>query len=146
MIDRSRGFRNVVDCAAPIHTAVCRFDSGAVQPMIEPRSIVFERDAVSALFEILEVMTTQPREGNMLARWDGEAVLGLQMRLSGLQPGEAVEMGIDDAALLLDGMAFTEVMSVDFPFFEMVQWTSDFVTAELRAHWSEDLWLAYVGR
>jgi hypothetical protein len=36
-------------------------------------------------------------------------------------------------------------MSVDFPFFEMVQWTSDFVTAELRAHWSEDLWLAYVG-
>jgi hypothetical protein len=37
-------------------------------------------------------------------------------------------------------------MSVDFPFFEMVQWTSDFVTAELRSHWSEDLWLAYVGR
>lgn len=114
--------------------------------MIEPRSIVFETDAVSALFEILEIMTDQLMEGNMLSRWDGEAVLGLQMRLSGLQAGEAVEMGIDDAALLLDGMAFVEVMSVDFPFFEMVQWTSDFITAELRAHWSEDLWLAYVGR
>lgn len=114
--------------------------------MIEPRSIVFEPDAVSALFEILEIMTDQLVEGNMLSRWDGEAVLGLQMRLGGLQAGEAVEMGIDDAALLLDGMAFVEVMSVDFPFFEMVQWTSDFVTAELRAHWSEDLWLAYVGR
>lgn len=114
--------------------------------MIEPRSIVFEPDAVSALFEILEIMTDQLMKGNMLSRWDGEAVLGLQMRLGGLQPGDAVEMGIDDAALLLDGMAFVEVMSVDFPFFEMVQWTSDFVTAELRAHWSEDLWLAYVGR
>ena len=114
--------------------------------MVEPRSIVFETDAVSALFEILEIMTDQLMEGNMLSRWDGEAVLDLQMRLSGLQAGEAVEMGIDDAALLLDGMAFVEVMSVDFPFFEMVQWTSDFVTAELRAHWSEDLWLAYVGR
>ena len=114
--------------------------------MIEPREIVFEADAVSALFEILNIMTDQLMEGNMLSRWDAEAVLGLQLRLSGLQEGEAVEMGIDDAALLLDGMAFTEVMSVDFPFFEMVQWTSDFVTAELRSHWSEELWLAYVGR
>ncbi len=113
--------------------------------MIEPREIVFEANAVSALFEILGIMTDQLMEGNMASRWDAEAVVDLQMRLSGLAEGEAVLMGIDDAALLLDGMAFVEVMSVDFPFFEMVQWTSDFVTAELRAHWSEDLWLAYVG-
>ncbi|MFM7410622.1 MAG: hypothetical protein ACKO3L_07450 [Actinomycetota bacterium] len=114
--------------------------------MIEPREIVFEADAVSALFEILNIMTDQLMEGNMVSRWDAEAVVDLQMRLSGLQEGEAVAMGIDDAALLLDGMAFVEVMSVDFPFFEMVQWTSDFVTAEVRSHWSEDLWMAYVGR
>ena len=114
--------------------------------MIEPRTIVFEPDAVSALFEILGIMSDQLMEGNMLTRWDAEAVVGLQLRLSGLQEGEPVEIGIDDAALILDGMAFTEVMSVEFPFFEMVQWTSDFVTAELRAHWSDDLWLAYVGR
>ena len=114
--------------------------------MIEPRMIVFEREAVSALFEILEIMTDQLIEGNMLGRWDTEAVVELQMRLSGIQKGEAVEIGIDDAALLLDGMAFIEVMSVNFPFFEMVQWTSDFVTSELRSHWSEDLWLDYLGR
>jgi len=114
--------------------------------MIEPRKIVFEPDAVSALFEILNIMTDQLMEGNMVSRWDAEAVVDLQMRLSGLHEGEPVELGIDDAALLLDRMAFTEVMSVDFPFFDMVQWTSDFVTAELRSHWSEDLWLAYVGR
>ena len=106
--------------------------------------IVFEPEAVSALFEILEIMTDQLIEGNMLGRWDTEAVVELQMRLSGIQKGEAVEIGIDDAALLLDGMAFIEVMSVDFPFFEMVQWTSDFVTSELRSHWSEESWLAYV--
>lgn len=114
--------------------------------MIEPRHIAFEPDAISALFEILGIMTDQLMEGNMASRWDPEAVLGLQMRLSGLQDGESVEIGIDDAALLLDGMAFIEVMSVDFPFFEMVQWTSDFVATELRSHWSEDLWLDYVGR
>ena len=112
--------------------------------MIEPRMIVFEPEAVSALFEILEIMTDQLIEGSMLGRWDTEAVVELQMRLSGIQKGEAVEIGIDDAALLLDGMAFIEVMSVDFPFFEMVQWTSDFVTSELRSHWSEESWLAYV--
>jgi hypothetical protein len=114
--------------------------------MIEPCNIVFEPEAVSALFEILGIMTDQLMEGSMVTRWDAEAIVELQMRLSGLKEGEAVQMGIDDAALLLDGMAFTEVMSVDFPFFEMVQWTSDFVTSELRSHWSGDLWLAYVGR
>lgn len=112
--------------------------------MIEPRRVVFEADAISALFEILGIMTDQLMDGNMTSRWDAEVIVELQMRLSGLRDGEAVEIGIDDAALLLDGMAFTEVMSVDFPFFEMVQWTSDFVTAELRSHWSEELWLAYV--
>lgn len=114
--------------------------------MIEPRAIAFEVDAVSALFEILGIMTDQLMEGNMHSRWDTEAVVGLQMRLSGAENGVPVEIGIDDAALLLDGMAFTETMSVDFPFFEMVQWTSDFVTSELRSHWSEELWMAYVGR
>ncbi len=114
--------------------------------MINPRTIVFETEAVSALFEILEIMTDQLMEGNMLSRWDTEAVFDLQMRLAGVGAGEPVDMGIDDAALLLDGMAFTEVMSADFPFIEMVRWTSDFIAGELRSHWSEDEWMAYVGR
>ncbi|MFM1752637.1 MAG: hypothetical protein RL119_1599 [Actinomycetota bacterium] len=114
--------------------------------MIEPRTIVFEPEAVSALLEILEIMTDQLMAGNMFEHWDTEAVFELQMRLAGVQVGEPVEIGIDGAALLLDGMAFTEVMSVDFPFIEMVRWTSDFVTAELRSHWTEEQWFAYVGR
>lgn len=114
--------------------------------MNEPRAIMFEPDATSALLEILGIMTDQLLDGAMFARWDAEAVVDLQLRLHGAGEGEPVVMGIDDAALLLDGMAFTEAMSVEFPFFEMVQWTSDFVTSELRSHWSEDLWRDYVGR
>jgi hypothetical protein len=38
------------------------------------------------------------------------------------------------------------VMSVEFPFFEMVQWTSDFVTTELRAYWTEDDWRAFAAK
>lgn len=82
----------------------------------------------------------------MASRWDAEAVVDLQMRLSGVGEDEAVELGIDDVALLLDGMAFTEMMSVSFPFFEMVQWTTEFVASKLRSHWSEESWLAYVAQ
>ena len=128
----------------PIRSSLLSFLPG--RTLIHPRTIVFESEAVSALFEILEIMTDQLMQGNMPLRWDTEAVFDLQMRLAGVGDDEPVEMGIDDAALLLDGMAFTEVMSVDFAFFEMVQWTSDFVTGELRSHWTEDEWLAYVGR
>ena len=46
----------------------------------------------------------------------------------------------DDAALLLDGMAFTEMASVEFPWFDMVRWTADFITTELRQHWTDDEW------
>ena len=56
-----------------------------------------------------------------------------------------VTIGIDDAALLLDGMAFTEVASAELPWVEMVRWTSDFITAELRQHWTDDEWRALAG-
>ena len=101
-----------------------------------PRRVTFEREAALALGEILGIITDQLMEGSMQSRWDAEHVVELQMRLHDATDGEEITLGIDDAALLLDGMAFTEVMSVEFPFFEMVQWTSDFVTDELRQHWS----------
>jgi hypothetical protein len=110
------------------------------------RLVLLPPEAAMALNEIIGIMTDQLMEGNMQTRWDAEALLVLQMRLYEAQDGEAVELDISDVALLLDGMAFTEVMSVEFPFFEMVQWTSDFVTQELRSYWSEEQWREYVGR
>ncbi len=34
----------------------------------------------------------------------------------------------------------TEMMSVDFPWFDMVRWSVDFITAELRPLWSDEEW------
>ena len=48
--------------------------------------------------------------------------------------GETITLDITETALLIDGRAFTEMMSVELPFFELAQWTSDFVTQELRDH------------
>jgi len=114
-----------------------------------PREIELEPDARMALGTILGIMSDQAMSG-ATTRWDVERLLELEMRL-GTAPGfvaadqldesAAVTLGIDDAALLLDGMAFTEVASADLPWIDMVRWTSDFVTAELRSHWTESEWL-----
>lgn len=113
-----------------------------------PRSIELEPDARLALGQIIGIMADQSMSGAP-ARWDIERLMELEWRL-GLHPDGAgldddasgtVVLGIDDAALLLDGMAFTEVASVDLPWIEMVRWTSDFVTSELRSHWTQSEWL-----
>jgi len=40
----------------------------------------------------------------------------------------------------LQGMAFTEVMSAELPWIDTVRWVTDFVTMELRQHWTEEEW------
>ena len=67
-------------------------------------------------------------------------ILDLEARLMTPGEDEGVMLGIDDAALLLQGMAFTEVMSQEFPWIDTVRWVTDFVTEELRKHWSEEEW------
>ena len=122
--------------------------------MLLPRTIELESDARMALGQILGIMYDQAMSG-AATQWDIDRLLELELRLGvvpGAMPGAshaqgsdeaaAVTFGIDDAALLLDGMAFTEIASADLPWIDMVRWTSDFVTSELRSHWTEAEWLA----
>lgn len=111
-----------------------------------PRSIELEPDARLALGQIIGIMSDQAMSGDG-ARWDLERLIELETRL-GLLDGmladdssATVTIGIDDAALLLDGLAFTEIASADFAWIEMVRWTADFVTAELRQFWTDAEWL-----
>jgi hypothetical protein len=99
-----------------------------------------------ALGQIIGIMSDQAMSG-AASGWDIGRLVEIELRL-GVVPGavdvntdDPVTLGIDDAALLLDGMAFTEIASADLPWIEMVRWTADFVTAELRSHWSEAEWL-----
>lgn len=55
----------------------------------------------------------------------------------------AIEFDIEDAALILQGLAFTEVMSIELPWFDMVQWTVDFIVGELRPQWTDDEWATF---
>ena len=111
--------------------------------MIEPRTIYLEPEAVMSLAQILGIMLDQMFEPGTRMAWTSEQVIELENRLVAPAEGEPIVLGIDDASLLLQGMAFTEVMSEDLPWIDTVRWVTDFVTAELRQHWTEEEWQSY---
>jgi len=120
-----------------------------------PREITLSADARAALGQIIGIMSDQVLAGEGRPRWEMEDLISLEVRLGVSseswtvpQDGDdaTVTLGIDDAALLLDGMAFTEMASVEFSFFDMVQWTADFITDELRRHWTEEEWRGFAAR
>ena len=102
--------------------------------------MVLEHDAVLALSQILRIMLDQFFDDGDANGWDSEKIVDLESRLMAPGEDEGVLLGIDDVALLLQGMAFTEVMSQDLPWIDSVRWVTDFVTEELRQHWTEDEW------
>jgi hypothetical protein len=108
--------------------------------MKEPRLVPLEHDAVLALSQILGIMLDQLLDGEDARGWSSEKILDLEARLMAPGENEGVLLGINDVALLLQGMAYTEVMSQEFPWIDTVRWVTDFVTEELRKHWSEEEW------
>ena len=55
----------------------------------------------------------------------------------------AISLTIAEADLLLRGLAFTEVMSVELPWYEMVVYTVQFVGDALLGMWTDSEWLDY---
>ena len=121
-----------------VDVRVCKQE--AEYTVVEPRMVVLEHDAVLALTQILGIMLDFLSEADSRSPWNPEHIIELDERLTTPAPGEALLLGIDDAELLLQGMAFTEVMSADLPWVETVRWVTDFVTAELRQHWTDEEW------
>ncbi len=105
--------------------------------------------AAAALLEVLGII------GDNLATDDPGHLFDLQARIHEVWPTEelvtqegperTVELQIEDAELVIGGLAYTEVMSADLPWIEMVRWTVEFVAAELRSHWTEDEWRERAG-
>lgn len=113
--------------------------------MIQPHEIQLGQDAFFAIAQILGIMTDNLDLSLPTAQWDIHHLVDLDTRIAEHVDGDPITLGIDDVSLILAGMAFTEVMSMEFPFFDMVQWTSDFVAAELRKYWTDEEWLQYAG-
>ena len=114
--------------------------------MLEPREISLDKEAIASLAQIVGIMTDQVQLAERHTRWNVEHLIDLDERLFAHEDGHPIVLGIDDAALHLEGMAFTEIMSVELPWFDMVQWTTDFVTTELRQHWTQEQWEQFASR
>lgn len=125
-----------------------------------------DRDGAAALVTILGIVLDQVNladaEGYR-TKWNVEHVLDLDTRFHAVWPEltgtwmgfglgdipaheeRPFELHIEDAELLLAGMAFTEMASSELPWFEMVQWTSDFVAEQLRGLWPDAVWRERAG-
>ena len=126
--------------------------------MTRPRRVTLSTEAAAALWQILGILFDSLTGASGPSDWpiDTEHLVDLEGRMIGwwdpveLETGDGpdrdVELHIEDVALVLSGMAYTETMSADLPWFEMVRWTSDFVTAELRANWSDSEWAEFGSR
>jgi hypothetical protein len=124
------------------------------------RTITLPAEAAASIDQILGIVLDSFMGGHDSAsgrgshgwRFDVERVVGLGERLRDVWTAEELSRGsgderelvldIEDVALVLQGMAFTEVMSAELPWVDMVRWTSDFVTAQLRPHWTDEEWSA----
>ncbi|HAP75937.1 MAG TPA: hypothetical protein DCR14_07630 [Acidimicrobiaceae bacterium] len=115
-----------------------------------PRTIELTGDARAALATVLGIMSDQVLGGEGAPRWELEDLMMVEMRFGitlgvddvggGGDDVTEVTVGMGDVALLLDGVAYTEMMSADLPWIDMVRWTADFITAELRGHWTDAEW------
>lgn len=115
-----------------------------------PRTFELSSDARAAVAQLVGIMNDQVMDGADAARWDYDELMRLEQRFGvtvgvddvGRGPSDdaVVTVGMEDVALLLDGMAWTEVMSAEFAWVDMVRWTADFITTELRVHWTDDEW------
>ncbi len=111
-----------------------------------PTEATLSIEAFSALLELLGIVHDNH------AADDPARTMALEARLRELVPEEelraldgpdrTVTLEIEDAAALLHGLAYTEMMSVDLPWFDMVRWSVDFVTAQLRPLWTDEQWAA----
>lgn len=132
----------------------------------QSRVMPLERDAASALRIILGIMSDQlvmfggEDTGWGRRSWNLDEIMSLEQRIDALWPDETwgmteadphsasdrnhppkdFELHIEDAELILAGMAFTEMASAEFPWADMVRWTSDFISTEIRALWTDDEW------
>ena len=128
--------------------------------MTEPRQVSLPAEAASSIDQILGIVLDSFMGGSASSHvgafgwgFDLECVVDLEQRLHDVWSPEELsrgdgderqmELSMEDVALILQGMAFTEVMSADLPWIDMVRWTSDFVTTQLRAPWTDEEWEAF---
>ena len=103
----------------------------------ERRPLALPPDGARALLEIIGIVDDQCVPVDRARRDRIEAAL------LGADEDHPVDLSIQDAAFLIDGMDLTETMSMGLPWFDQVVMTAAFVREALYEPWTDAEWLAY---
>ncbi len=113
-----------------------------------PREMTVSIDAAGAMRQIVgimgdngwsgvsldEAMRAELLDARLLHSWTAEEWEAME------GDERTIELELEDAAMLLGGLSFTEMMSVDFPWIDLLRWCVDFIGAELRPLWTDEEW------
>ena len=109
----------------------------------ESRPLLLPWEGVEALRTVLGILDDHDVPVNTEA-YQSISVTLLNAVMMGTQVGDIpIEVSLPEANLLLEGLRFTDVMSMDLPFYDMVVDTINFVGEQLLALWSNAEWLAF---
>jgi hypothetical protein len=107
------------------------------------RTLVLPWEGVEALRTVLGILDDHEVRVNTAA-YEAISVKLLDAVMMGPQDGDIpVDVSLSEANLLLEGLRFTDVMSMDLPFYDAVVDTINFVGEQLLALWSNTEWLAF---
>jgi hypothetical protein len=107
------------------------------------RSMLLPWEGVEALRTVLGILDDHEVRVDAVA-YESISVKLLEAVMMGPQDGDIpIEVSLPEANLLLEGLRFTDVMSMDLPFYDMVVDTINFVGDQLLAMWSTNEWLEF---
>jgi hypothetical protein len=107
------------------------------------RRLVLPWEGVEALRTVLGILDDHDVPVDAEA-YQSISVTLLNAVMMGPQDGDIlIEVSLAEADLLLIGLRFTDVMSMDLPFYDMVVNTINFVGEQLLAMWTSAEWLAF---
>jgi hypothetical protein len=107
------------------------------------RALVLPWEGVEALRTVLGILDDHDVPVDAEA-YQSISVTLLNAVMMGPQDGDIpIEVSLAEADLLLIGLRFTDVMSMDLPFYDMVVDTINFVGDQLLAMWTNAEWLAF---
>ena len=123
-------------------------DPNRLDPYESPRVLTMPAEGVVALQTVVGIIDDHD------LKYDPEVYYNLTTRLheatsastGGSGDDTTIEITLPEADLLLRGLSFTEAMSIELPWYEMVVQTVHFVGDALVELWTDAEWMAYRDR
>jgi hypothetical protein len=113
------------------------------EPVADLRTLLLPWEGVEALRTVLGILDDHEVRVDTGA-YESISVKLLDAVMMGPQDGDIpVNVSIAEANLLLEGLRFTDIMSMDLPFYDAVVDTINFVGEQLLALWTNAEWLAF---